>query len=76
MLAKHGRLSEKTIHMSHKDIWIVQHVQNRNLRLKHVESAEHVADIFTKPLPAAQFQKLRNLLLNTAGAMTKLAIPD
>jgi hypothetical protein len=68
-LAKHGRLSEKTIHMTHKDLWIVEHVQKGDLRIKHVDSADQVADIFTKALPVEQFKKLRALLLNTNGAM-------
>ena len=64
-LAKHGRLSDKTIHMEHRDLWTVEQVKKQLLRIKHCQSADMVADIFTKPLAPGQFMRLRALLLNT-----------
>jgi len=67
-LAKHGRLSEKSIHMDHKDLWTVDQVKNKKIRIKYCPTQAMIADILTKPLPPGQFMRLRALLLNTDGA--------
>ena len=55
----HGRAK----HIAIRFHFLRQHVENKEVVLKYVPSADNVADILTKPLPRAAFRKLRDLLM-------------
>ena len=52
----------QTKHIDIKHHFIRDHVAKGNIELNYVESKSNLADIFTKPLPEAEFSSLRRQL--------------
>ncbi|XP_071739797.1 secreted RxLR effector protein 161-like [Rutidosis leptorrhynchoides] len=61
-LSKNQILHSRTKHIDDKHHFLRDHVQNGNIVIDKVESAENIADIFTKPLKKEIFNLLRNEL--------------
>ena len=53
----------KHIHIRHH--FLREHVETKEVALEYIKSADNVADMFTKVLGKAAFQKFVFLLLNT-----------
>ena len=64
-LAHHGYLSEQTIHMSLKDLYVVHYVKKGTVKVQYLDTAKMTADIFTKPLSIKDFNYHRKALLNS-----------
>ena len=54
----------KTKHIERRHLKIRELVEEAMIAVKHVASADNIADIFTKPLDKKQFKRLRDMLLN------------
>ena len=54
----------KTKHIERRHLKIRELVQQMRVKPEYVPTSNNVADIFTKPLPKKQFEKLRGILLN------------
>ena len=54
----------KTKHIERRHLKIRELVEEAKIAVKHVTSANNVADIFTKPLDKSTFKKLRAMVLN------------
>jgi hypothetical protein len=65
-LVKHPYYHHKTKHIDVRLFFVRQHVENKDLELKYMETKQQIADMLTKPLPAVTFQKLRDLSVNIA----------
>jgi hypothetical protein len=62
-IATNHKTRARTKHLS---VWLHHfrsHVVNKTITIEHVLTKEQIADMFTKPLPRDQFEKLRNRLL-------------
>ena len=55
-------MHSKTKHISIKNHFVKDLVQDKEIRLEYVHSKEQIADIFTKPLPKDAFLYLRGEL--------------
>ena len=55
-------LNDRTKHIDIKHHFIREKVQDKELTIEQVPSTENVADILTKPLARAPFEKLRSML--------------
>ena len=58
-VSKNPVLHSKTKHIPIKYHFLREQVTNRVVQLNFVSSTEQAADIFTKPLPKAQFEYLQ-----------------
>ena len=66
-LVKNGRsTSDRTKHILLRHFFVKQYLNDGTFILKHCESENMIADIFTKPLQGEQFFKLRAILLGYA----------
>ena len=63
-LTKHGYLSEMTSHLTLQDMFCIHHIKENTIYLEWMASEDMAADIFTKPLPVALFEKHRRTVLN------------
>jgi hypothetical protein len=61
-LIRDARFSERTKHVEIKYFFLREQVASGNLNLEYVETAQNIADIFTKPLGRTVFERLRALL--------------
>jgi hypothetical protein len=61
---KHPYYHHKTKHIDVRLFFVRQHVENKDLELKYMETKQQIADMLTKPLPAVTFQKLRDLSID------------
>ena len=66
-LIKNGRPSgrSRARHIDLRQFKIREWIREGFIELLYVPSNENIADLFTKPLPAAQFQRLRDRLLSS-----------
>jgi hypothetical protein len=58
-LATNARFSQKTKHIDIRHHFIRDHINTKEIDLKHVPTREMTADILTKPLPRPAFELLR-----------------
>jgi hypothetical protein len=61
-LATNARFSQKTKHINIRHHFIRDHINTKEIDLKHVPTGEITADILTKPLPRPAFELLRSKL--------------
>ena len=61
-LAKNLVYHERSKHIDIRFHFIKEHVKEKNVELTYMKTHDQVADIFTKPLAADPFHKLKNLL--------------
>ena len=61
-VSKNPVLHSRTIHIPIKYHFLREQVANKVVQLHYIPSKEQIADIFTKPLPTAQFEYLRKKL--------------
>jgi hypothetical protein len=61
-VAKNPEHQSTMKHVNRNYHWIRERVANGEIRLLHVPGSENIADIFTKPLGFAKFDKFRTLL--------------
>ena len=57
-LATNARFSQKTKHINIRYYFIRDHINTKEIDLKHVSIREITADILTKPLPRPAFELL------------------
>jgi hypothetical protein len=48
-------------------LFVIDRVEDGNMRIEYCPTGEMVADFFTKPLQGSLFRKLRGIILNNAG---------
>ena len=58
-ISKNPVMHSKTKHIPIKFHFLREQVTEKNIKLEYVETKEHIADIFTKPLPRETFEYLR-----------------
>lgn len=61
-LIKNKQIHSRIKHMDIKYMAVRERIDNKKIILKYVPTSDNQADIFTKPLPAKQFTKLKSLL--------------
>ena len=62
-IAMNHRTRPRTKHLSVRLHHFRSHVINKTISIEHISTKEQIADMFTKPLPRAQFQKLCDRLM-------------
>ena len=62
-IAINHRTRPRTKHLSVRLHHFRYHVINKTISIEHISTKEQIADMFTKPLPCAQFQKLCDRLM-------------
>jgi len=62
-LAKEPKYRPRTKHVRFKYHHFCSHVKEGKVKVKRIDSKEKIADIFTKPLVAQQFEYLREKLM-------------
>ena len=58
-MSKNPIMHSKTKHIPIKYHYLREHVSQKAVRLEYVDTKEHIADIFTKPLLKEAFERLR-----------------
>jgi hypothetical protein len=61
-LAMNARFSQKTKHIDIRHHFIRDHINTKDIELKHIPTMEMTADILTKPLARPAFELLRSKL--------------
>jgi hypothetical protein len=61
-VSKNLVMHSKTKHISIKFHFLWEQVIDKNIKLEYIGTKEHIADIFTKPLPREKFEYLRQKL--------------
>ncbi len=61
-IAENDEFHQRTKHIDLRYHFIRDAIKDRIVRIEKVDSKENIADIFTKPLPRIQFQRLREKL--------------
>jgi hypothetical protein len=61
-LATNARFSQKTKHIDIRYHFIRDHINTKDIELKHIPTIEMIADILTKPLARPAFELLRSKL--------------
>ena len=61
-LATNARFSQKTKHIDIRHHFIRDHINTKDIELKHIPTIEMTADILTKPLERPAFELLRSKL--------------
>jgi hypothetical protein len=54
--------SERTRHMDIRYFWLAEQVRNKELKLTHLRTEDMFANLLTKPLQGAQFDRERRML--------------
>lgn len=62
-IATNHKARPRTKHMSIRLHHFRSHVVNKTIDIQHISTKEQTADMFTKPLPKPQFEKLRKKLM-------------
>jgi hypothetical protein len=57
-LATNARFSQKTKHINIRYYFIRDHINTKEINLKHIPTGEIIANILTKPLPRPAFELL------------------
>jgi hypothetical protein len=63
-IATNHRTRPRTKHLSVRLHHFRSHVVQKTITIEHISTKEHLADMFTKPLPRELFCKLRNQLMS------------
>jgi hypothetical protein len=63
-IATNHKTRPRTKHLSVRLHHFRSHVVARTITIEHISTKEQTADMFTKPLPRAQFIKLRDSMIN------------
>jgi hypothetical protein len=61
-ISKNPMMHSKTKHIPIKFHFLREQVTKKNIKLEYIGTKEHIADIFTKPLPRETFEYLRQKL--------------
>lgn len=61
-IAETGRRSKRSKHFRVREFWIHEKVKDKTFVIRHCPTTEMVADLMTKPLPRATFEKLRTMM--------------
>jgi hypothetical protein len=56
--------SERTRHMSIRYFWMTEKIKKGDVKLTHMRTENMCANVLTKPLQGAQFDRERRLLTN------------
>lgn len=62
-IAKDDGGQKRTKHIDVRAKWLTEQVENNKIAVEHINGTDQPADILTKPLLKAKFQKNRNMLL-------------
>ena len=62
-LATAPKMRPRTKHIALKYHHFREHVRNGTVKIQRIDTAEQIADIFTKPLPESVFEYLRKKLM-------------
>ena len=54
----------RTKHIERRHYFIRECVENGRMRVPYVATADNMADFFTKPLPAKNFFRMRDIIMN------------
>ena len=63
-IATNHKMRPRTKHLSVRLHHFRSHVVDGTVSIEHVSTKEQIADIFTKPLPRDQFEKLRDRMMS------------
>ena len=58
-MSKNSIVHSKTKHIPIKYHYLREQVSQKAVRLEYIDTKEHIADIFTKPLPKEVFDRVR-----------------
>ena len=61
-ISKNHVMHSKTKHIPTKCHFLREQVSQKVVKLEYIDTKEHIADIFTKPLPKEAFENLRHKL--------------
>ena len=64
LISKGRPSSERTRHMSIRNFWIKDKVEEGEVMIKHLGTKDMFANLLTKPLQGSQFVKERDMLTN------------
>jgi len=64
LLNKGRSCSERTRHMSIRYFWLTEKIRKNEIKLTHIRTEDMSANVLTKPLQGAQFDRERRLLTN------------
>jgi hypothetical protein len=64
LLKKGKSCSERTRHMSIRYFWLTEKIKKGDIKLTHIRTEDMCANLLTKPLQGAQFDRERRLLTN------------
>ena len=63
-LAYNPEHHQKTKHIARRHFYVRELVEEKTINVPFVQSADNLADFFTKPLPARVFVPMRNRIMN------------
>ena len=63
-LSYNPEFHDRTKHILRKHFWIRESVEDGRIEVPYVNTADNLADFFTKPLPSRRFFDLRDRIMN------------
>ena len=63
-LAYNPEHHQKTKHIARRHFYVRELVEDKTINVPFVQSADNLADFFTKPLPARSFFPMRDRIMN------------
>ena len=64
LLSRGKSNSERTRHMSIRYFWLAEQLKSKEIKLTHLRTEDMSANVLTKPVQGAQFDRERRLLTN------------
>ena len=61
-ISKNLVMDAKTKHIAIKYLYVRELVEDKQVKMEYIHSKDHIADIFTKPLPKDAYEYLRGKL--------------